>query len=104
MNSEQFSFGRARPTTYIAAIWAINIWAINRYLLYVRKKKCFVKFLFEKFLPVDVLDQLGHCLGVCVRLEDEALGGEELLDLLVVGDDPVVHHHKLVVLARPFVG
>ena len=48
-----------------------------------------------------MLDQLGHCLGVCVRLEDEALGGEELLDLLVVGDDPVVHHHKLVVLARP---
>ena len=52
---------------------------------------------------MDVLDQLGHCLSVCVRLEDEALGGEELLDLLVVGDDPVVHHHKLVVLARPIV-
>ena len=68
--------------------------------------KIFLQRIVEKktFQPVDVLDQLGHCLGVCVRLEDEALGGEELLDLLVVGDDPVVHHHKLVVLARPLDG
>ena len=50
-------------------------------------------------LAVNMLDQLCHRLRVRVGLKCEALRHEELLDLLVVGDDPVVNDHKLVVLA-----
>ena len=50
---------------------------------------------------MDVLDQLRHGLRVRVRLEGEPLCHEELFDLLVVGDDPVVNDHKLIILPRP---
>ena len=44
---------------------------------------------------VQVLDELGDDLGVCVGLKDEALGLQERLDVLVVGDDAIVDHKEL---------
>lgn len=44
--------------------------------------------------------QLGNDLGVGVRLKSEALLGQEQLDVLVVGDDTVVHQAEGVVLVR----
>jgi hypothetical protein len=40
----------------------------------------------------DVLDQLGNDLGVGLRLELVSLALQEHLNILVVGDDPVVDH------------
>ena len=44
---------------------------------------------------VDVLDELGDDLGVRVRLKAKALGLQEGLNVLVVGDDAVVDDKKL---------
>jgi hypothetical protein len=41
-------------------------------------------------LVVEVLCELGNALGIGLRLELEALSGEEGLELLVVGDDAIV--------------
>lgn len=43
---------------------------------------------------VDVLDELGDHLRVRLRLEMEALAHQVVPNLLVVGDDPVVHNNK----------
>ena len=51
-------------------------------------------------LATDVGDELGDALSVCLRLEHVALGHQELLDVLVVGDDAVVDNNELVVLSR----
>ena len=49
---------------------------------------------------VDVSDELCDDLRVGLGLEPEALGLEEGLDVLVVGDDPVVDDDEAVVVAR----
>lgn len=46
-------------------------------------------------LVVDVLGQLGNALGIRLGLKFEALGGEQGLELLVVGDDAVVDNNEL---------
>jgi hypothetical protein len=51
-------------------------------------------------LVVDVLGELGNALGVGLRLELEALAGQESLELLVVGDDTVVDNGELPVGVR----
>ena len=55
-------------------------------------------FSAESFIP-DVLDELGDALCVSLRLELHALGLQEHLDVLVVGDNAVVHHNELVNIA-----
>lgn len=55
-------------------------------------------------LVVDVLCELGDGLGVGLGLELEALGLEERLDLLVVGDDAIVDDGELPVGVRPIGG
>jgi hypothetical protein len=49
---------------------------------------------------VDVLGELGNALSVGLGLELEALGLEESLQLLVVGDDTVVDNAELPVGVR----
>ena len=46
-----------------------------------------------------MLDELGDALSVSLRLELHALGLQEHLDVLVVGDNAVVHHDELVDIA-----
>mmetsp|Transcript_13494 Transcript_13494/g.42380 ORF Transcript_13494/g.42380 Transcript_13494/m.42380 type:complete len:245 (-) Transcript_13494:344-1078(-) len=48
---------------------------------------------------VVVLGQFGHHLGVGVGEELDALGLEQLLERLVVGDDTVVHHYEVLRVA-----
>ena len=60
-------------------------------------------FLPEGVLRVSVVDvsnELCDDLRVGLGLEPEALGLEEGLDVLVVGDDPVVDDDEAVVVAR----
>ena len=47
-----------------------------------------------------MFDELGNDLGVGVRLELVALVLQKHLDVLVVGQNPIVHHDKIVVVAR----
>ena len=51
-------------------------------------------------LTTNIGDQLGNDLGVGLGLKHEALGHQELLDVLVVGDDAIVDHDELVVVSR----
>ena len=53
---------------------------------------------------VEILDELGHHLGVRLRGEGDAVGDEELLQLHVIFDDAVVDHGDLAVLADLGVG
>jgi hypothetical protein len=53
-----------------------------------------------RVLVVDVLGELGNALSVGLGLELEALGLEESLQLLVVGDDTVVDNAELPVGVR----
>lgn len=48
-------------------------------------------------LVVDELGQLGDTLGISVGLKLDALGGEQSLELSVVGDDTVVDDSEFVV-------
>ena len=41
---------------------------------------------------VDVADELGNDLSVGLRLEHKPFASQELLDVLVVGDDPIVNN------------
>ena len=52
-------------------------------------------------LLVEMLDQLGHAFSVGLRLEDVALLHQELLDVVVVRDDPVVDDDEPVGLIGP---
>ena len=52
-------------------------------------------------LGVNVVHQLGDNLRVGVGLEAVAAVGQQLLDISVVGDDPVVDHSEPVVGAGP---
>lgn len=52
-------------------------------------------------LSVDVLCELGNGLGICLRLELEALALKQGLEFLVVCDDSVVDDGKLPVGVRP---
>jgi hypothetical protein len=51
-------------------------------------------------LVVNVLGKLGNALGIGLGLKLEALGGEQGLQLLVVGDDTIVDNDKLGVGIR----
>ena len=50
-------------------------------------------------LATNVGDELGDALGVSLGLEHVALGHQELLDVLVVGDDAVVDNNELVIFS-----
>ena len=43
-----------------------------------------------------MLDKLGDHLSISLRLKEMPPLSEEDPDILVVGDDPIVDHHKLV--------
>lgn len=47
-------------------------------------------------LHIYEVHELGNHFCVCVGLEGVASLREESFDFFVVGDDTVVHHHKLV--------
>lgn len=51
-------------------------------------------------LVVDVLGQLGNTLGIGLGLESQALGLQESLELLVVGNDTIVDNGELPVGIR----
>lgn len=51
------------------------------------------------FLP-QMMHQFGKHLCVCVRLEFVTLLGQELLDVIVVGNNAIVHHHEAVSIVR----
>ena len=61
-------------------------------------KSSVAKISTERIIPerclgillVEMLDQLGHAFCVGLRLKDVALLHQELLDVVVVRDDPVV--------------
>jgi hypothetical protein len=50
-----------------------------------------------RVLVVHKLGQLGDALGICLRLELEALALEKSLELLVVGNDTIVDNGELPV-------
>lgn len=51
-------------------------------------------------LQVNVIDELGNNLRIRFRLEMIALQLQELLDVLVIGHNAVVHYHKCIASIR----